>query len=212
MNNIMVDIETTGTDSGRHAILQISAWRFGLKEGEIDPVPFDRCLYKPPHRSWDEGTRNWWYGDKERRETLKNITARGEDPYTVMRAFCEWSRPHESPIFWSKPTHFDFPFIQSYCADYSLAMPFHYRMAQDMNTFIRALHFPNPAPALTVKFEGAAHNAVFDTLNQIQVLWAHLTQLGLEPLPEPAPFKPEPSVAELISSETTLPADLVKVN
>lgn len=204
--NIMVDLETTGTDSGRHGILQISAWRFGLNDGEIDPNPFNRCLWKPPHRSWDEGTRNWWH-NPERRATLNSILARAEDPHTVMNDFVEWCRPQESPVFWSKPTHFDFPFIQSYCADYQLVMPFHYRMAQDMNTFIRGIHFPDEAPALTVKFEGAAHDALFDTLNQIQVLWVHLKARGVQAKETAL----EPVQYELLTADAAIPENLQAV-
>ena len=211
MNNVMVDIETTGTDAGRHAILQISAWRFGLKEGEIDPNPFNMCLHKPPHRSWDEGTRHWWYSDAQRREVLNRIYASAQRPEVVIPAFVEWCRPSESPIFWSKPSHFDFQFVQSYCTDYSQPMPFHYRNAQDMNSFIRGLHFPNEMPQLTVPFHGAAHDALYDTLNQIQVVWAHLKYPGIEAESSATKVVDDAPTAHVLDPSDPVPENLVRI-
>lgn len=176
MNHIMVDLETTGTDSGRHAMIQLAAYRFDLEKGQIDPQPFNRCLTIPNWRTWSESTRAWWTKDKTMREILQGIMSRAEDPKPVLQDFVQWVCKSESPVFWSKPTHFDWGFLESYFNDFGLMNPFHYRRANDMNTFLRGLHFPNEVPNLGVEMRGNAHDAVFDVLHQIETVWAHLEE------------------------------------
>ena len=78
----MVDLETTGTSFDRTAIIQIAAVRFNFDTGEIDHDMFDRCLWIPQNRHWDEDTRAWW--GKQKREVLQDILFRGEDPRIVL--------------------------------------------------------------------------------------------------------------------------------
>lgn len=170
----MIDIETTGTLPDRHAIIQIAAVRFNLETGDVSTDFFDRCLALAPHRSWDEGTRHWWMGQK--RSTLQGIFDRMEDPRKVFEEFCTWAYPAGSMKFWSKPSHFDFNFISSYCHDYGKPNPFHFRVATDMNSYLRGLYAPNEVPKLDVPFKGPVHNALYDTLHQIKVLLAHKEQ------------------------------------
>lgn len=182
MKQIMVDLETTGVDPGRHAILQIAAWRFDLMEGEIDLEPFNRSLMVPAYRSWSESTRAWWYEDGTKRQHLFDLQKTAEDPRAVMTDFVKWCKPETNPIFWSKPSHFDFMFVSSYLQDFGLMSPFHYRNTQDMNSFLRGMYFPEDPPVIPVEFMGDAHNAVWDALNQIQVVWAHLKDKSIVPL------------------------------
>lgn len=171
--DVMVDIETTGLNHNNNAILQIAAVKFNLEKDTVSPVFFDRCLMMPPQRYWDEGTRNWWLKSPEMRETLQGILGRGEDPLTVLEAFAQWAGPNTR--FWGKPTHFDFSFLQNYFESFDRAMPFFFRDANDMNSFIRARYWPNEAPNLEreLEFVGSAHNALHDALHQVKVLFAH---------------------------------------
>lgn len=168
----MVDIETTGTRPDRGAIIQIAAVRFDLEIQAVDPNTFNRCLALPPHRFWEEGTRHWWM--QQKRHVLQDIFHRMEDPRTVMNDFVNWACEVENPIFWGKPTHFDYTFISSYLHDFDLPNPFSFRMANDMNSFLRARYFPNPVPDLNIPFEGDAHNALWDVFHQIKILFAHV--------------------------------------
>lgn len=173
--DIMVDIETTDTQPDRGAILQISAVKFNLKEGTVCPEFFDRCLRVPPHRRWSESTRNWWL--EQRQETLMDILKRGEDWLKVINDFADFGYPQNHLRFWSKPTHFDYSFLSSYFSDAGLAQPFHYRTATDMNSFLSGLYYPNEVPKAQIEFDGAVHNALFDTLNQLKVLFHHVQEL-----------------------------------
>lgn len=171
--DVMVDIETTGTDPGANAIIQIAAVRFNLETRELDTSSmFNRCLFIPPRRYWDEGTREWW--GRQKREILADIYSRMEDPKTVLEAFSQWSLESGSdePMrFWGKPTHFDFSFIQNYMNQFEVYNPYHFGYATDLNSFIRGRANSSKVRDHKVEFQGDAHNAIFDVINQIDSLF-----------------------------------------
>ena len=164
----MVDVETTGLNSGRNAMIQLAAVRFNVHDGTIDTSSmFDECLMIPPHRFWDEGTRGWWMTQK--RSILEGIYSRMRDPREVMRKFTEWCGPAGLLRFWAKPTSFDFPFVQSYCADYGLVMPFNFRESIDLRSFAAGVGFPGPRFEPDVnREEYEQHNALQDVILQIE--------------------------------------------
>lgn len=170
--DIMVDLETTGTSPDENAIIQIAAVRFNLREGTVSPHVFDQALLLPPTRYWDEDTRRWWSNKKE---VFQSIYARARPPRMVVDAFAKWVREGVSdPVFWAKPISFDYPFMQSYFREFEVSNPFHFRMAENMNTFIRARHFPDRPPAYEkeIPFDGDEHNGIDDCFHQIKVLFA----------------------------------------
>lgn len=172
--DVMVDLETTGVSPDENAIIQIAAVRFNVKTLDVDGDDmFNRCLLMPTKRFWDESTRDWWL---QRRETLQSIMERQENPMNVMRDFCSWAVPKDGSYkyrFWSKPSHFDYMFLQSYAKQFQMGFPFDFREAQDMRSFIRGLYFPGDVIDPGIAMEGVAHDALFDTLHQIQVVLAH---------------------------------------
>lgn len=175
--DFMVDLETTGTRSDENAIIQIAAVRFDLASGEIHPETFDRCLIMPPKRYFDEETRSWWLKDK--REILSSIMQRSENPAKVMQDFVTWARAGTDPYndtlrLWAKPSHFEYPFIESYCRQFEVQNPFHFRQTNDMNSWIRGRYWPQQPPEFErlIPFVGPAHSALFDVFHQIKVLFA----------------------------------------
>lgn len=169
--DIMVDLETTGTQPDRHGILQLSAVKFNLAEKTVCHEFFDRCMFIPPHRSWAEDTRSWW--GKQKASVLQEILSRAEEHRLVFEEFVDWCYPAGSLRFWSKPTHFDYSFVSSYCTDLDLINPFHYREANDLNTWLRARYFPEPVQDIHIPFTGDQHNGLMDSLHQIKVLFTH---------------------------------------
>lgn len=173
--DVMVDIETTGTNSERNAIIQIAAVKFNYATGTVSDNFFNRCLAVHPGREWDFDTRGWWM---KQGNVLETIQARAEDPYTVMRAFYDWllaDWPSERPEglqFWGKPTHFDYVFIASYFKMFGLENPCHFRYARDLNSFMAGLRGDTAHPAFEddPQMDGPAHDALFDTLHQIKLL------------------------------------------
>lgn len=169
--DIMVDVETTGLDPGHAAMIQLSAVRFNLKERTVDAGSmFDRCLAVPPGRFWDEGTREWW--GQQKPHILNDIMFRAEDPRTVMQAFSDWiGRDVPDIRFWAKPTTFDYAFVQSYFNQFGVLNPFNFRFATDVNSFIRGMAFDSSVATYKIDFQGDAHNALFDVLHQIQMVF-----------------------------------------
>lgn len=174
--DIMVDIETTDVAPDRGGIIQLAAYKFNLQDRTVDTDGFDRCMTLPPTRRWEEGTREWWLGQK--RSILQDIFDRAEDPKTVMQDFADWCYQPETLRFWSKPSSFDFSFVESYFRDFGIITPFDFRQTMDMRSFLRGLYFPQPLKDLGVPFIGDAHNARFDVLHQIQVVFAHLEDVA----------------------------------
>ena len=170
--DIMVDLETTGTQPDRTGILQIAAVKFNLKTRAVCPVFFDQCLHLPPHRFWSADTMQWW--NRQKSSTLKDIMGRAREPKDVIHEFAKFGYDSPGMNFWSKPTTFDFMFVASYFSDFGLINPFHYRDTKDLNTFLSGLHYPNDVPEIKWDMTGDAHNALNDTLAQLKWLFAHL--------------------------------------
>ena len=177
-HDVMVDIESTGTNYDRHAILQISAVKFDYNTEMVSDDFFDRCLHIHPGREWDHDTRAWW---TKQGGVLTQIQSRAEDPYTVIKAFYDWllkdwpgGRNGEGLQFWAKPTSFDHAFLSHYFKMFGLDMPCHYRFARDLNSFMAGMR-GNPGHPEFINepdFQGDAHNALHDVLHQIRLLFA----------------------------------------
>lgn len=167
--DVMVDLETTGTRPETTNIIQISAVKFNLATGDVDMNFFDRCLIPLPTRFWSEDTREWW---SKMPELLDGIYARMEPAKTVMQDFSNWA--YNCEHLWAKPIHFEWPFLQSYFNELEVHNPFHYRYANDQNTFIRSRFFPEEAPPIEkeLEFQGEEHNALHDVLHQVKVVMA----------------------------------------
>ncbi len=176
--DVMVDVETTGTTSFDHtAILQIAAVKFNYETEEIDTNFFNASMTIPSTRFWDVGTREWW--SKQKPGVLAGIMANGRHPQVVMREFYEWlladyPQTDDGLRWWSKPSHFDYSFIASYFNQYGLTNPCHYRTVRDMNSFMAGLSgSPNhPTMEKQIDFDGDEHNALYDSIHQLKVLFA----------------------------------------
>ena len=177
--DVMIDIETTGLQPDRNAILQIGAVKFNLETRDVSPEFFDMSLTMPGFRHWDMGTRQWW--SQQPASVYNGIVARAKPYKEVMEELQQWVITTPNLRFWSKPTHFDFMFLSSYFSDCDLANPLNYRTAKDMNSFIQGLYGHDPVPEEIEKGvgqDGAAHNALNDCFYQMKVLFAHLDNVG----------------------------------
>lgn len=173
MTDMMVDVETTGTNPAHGAMIQLAAIKFNYDTGEIGGT-FNRCLTMPPGRFWDDSTRQWW--GQQKPEILQGILARAEDPRAVMEEFMRFATdgaPRGGFRFWSKPLSFDWGFVASYCAMYGFPMPFAFWQARDMRSFIAGLRgCPHNVDMDHVTLVGDAHNALYDCALQLKQLFA----------------------------------------
>jgi len=173
--DIMVDIETTGTDPDNNAMIQLAAVKFNLMTREVSSDTFDKALTFAPQRFWDESTRQWW---SKMPEVYKSIVERSENPLYVLQDFSKWVNS-DQPVdetgegyrFWAKPTTFDWSFISSYYRQYGLPMPFHYRYARDLNSYMAGLKSNPQHPNIEIPFTGDEHNALWDCFHQIEQLF-----------------------------------------
>lgn len=100
MNDIMVDVETTGTNPDRSAVIQIAAVRFDLSTGAVDGNFFNECLMIPPWRHWDFDTQQWWM--KQKRDVLQGIYERMRPTNDVLNQFVDWVGYQDKPRMWAK--------------------------------------------------------------------------------------------------------------
>lgn len=176
-DQVMVDIETTGTNPNHNAMIQLSAVRFNM-DGDVDMNMFDECLLIPNNRYWSEDTRDWWTSQDQ--AILQKIWGKMRDPKTVLQEFRAWAvrdLDGNSPVLWAKPIHFEYPFLESYFSEYDVAKPFHYRQCEDLNSWCRARGLPNLDHELP--FNGSAHDAIHDVLHQINVLFTLLERTNV---------------------------------
>jgi len=170
--DIQIDIETTGLRPDRCAIIQIGAVKFNYENETVDGGFFNRSMHMPPHRYWDPETRVWW---SKRQDVYEDIMRRAEDPRTVMQDFADWvGYGHSEPLrFWAKPISFDSAFIESYLHDYSIPSPFSHRHATDLMSFIKGARGNMDVNSVyrECPMEGTAHNALFDALYQIKLVF-----------------------------------------
>lgn len=172
--DFMSDIETGGTDRDHAPIFQIACVAFDYATGYINPNTFCMNLEMAPHRYWDEDTRNWWA--KQDPEVFNRVTEYPQPPAHVLRCFADWVRDTsgalEKPRLWAKPISFEFPFFESYFKQFGVEMPFHFRDAIDMQSFIRGLRHNPGAKAFDyeVPMVGHAHHALDDSFHQLAVI------------------------------------------
>jgi DNA polymerase III alpha subunit (gram-positive type) len=163
----MVDIETTGTSPDHAGVIQISAVRFNLTDKTVDNNMFDKCLWLPPMRYWEEDTRAFW---AKHPRVLQEIIARGEEPGQVMRDFASWVG-YGGAIMWAKPNTFEFPLLSSYFKQFDIQNPFHYRYCTDVQSYVRGRGRDIDEVFKSIPFEGDAHNALHDVLHQIRMVF-----------------------------------------
>jgi len=178
--DVMVDIETGGTEPDLTPMIQLAAVKFNLSQRKIDitsPV-FDQCLFPMPRRYWNEGTRNWWLGDQGRADTLNKIHSRMRDPATVLKEFRDWmgcdrTGPAHGVRMWSRGK-FDDQFINSHLRDAMLDQVFDYKLITDIRSFEHGLRIAKGGPIdVNVPRTGTHHDALDDVFHQIKLLFAY---------------------------------------
>jgi hypothetical protein len=173
MTDMMVDVETTGTNPAFAAVIQIGAIKFNYETGEIGGT-FNRCLEMAPGRFWDDGTRAFW--NKQPAHVLTDIIKRAEPPEQVLRDFALFATdgaPHRGYRFWSKPLSFDWGMIDSHMRQYNFQMPFAFWQARDLRSFIAGLlGCPHNVDMDHITLPGDAHNALYDCALQLKQLFA----------------------------------------
>ena len=170
--DIMVDLETTGTDTSQASIIQIGAVFFNLKEGVIGPKFSKNLSVSDREVTWEPGCLQWWTRDKDRKKILTDLLQNSFPPDMVIYEFVRWIRVNgvgRSLHFWSKPSHFDYNLLDRYFRKYGFENPFVYWKARDMRSYLLGLVFPEDLPELKLHSTDA-HNALADVEFQVNEL------------------------------------------
>lgn len=167
--DLMVDIETTGLQPSRSAIIQIGAVPFNFHTGDIDAKNmFKVALSMPMKRCWTDNTEKFWKVDNA--EVYAQIMASAQPWREGFMSFYRYACLQENARFWCKGLNFDWNFIEEYCRDLDLDMPFNFRQAKDLRSFIAGMNgealFEDPY----VERVGNHHDALSDCLTQLKQL------------------------------------------
>ncbi len=174
MTDVMVDIETTGLNTKENAIVQIGAQKFNIESGALgDKFIINVAILEG--RTWMESTRAWW--DSQDKEIREGVFDKPYAADVALNAFANWCFPTNSLRFWGKGGHFDYPFIEGYFSELKIPNPFFYRVATDMNSFVRGMYYPRAIQEVTYDDSGDAHNALADAENQLKYLQAHIANV-----------------------------------
>lgn len=173
--DIMVDIETTGLQPHASAIIQIGAVPFNYDTMEIDSKNmFCMSLSMPKNRYWNSGTEKFWLQDNL--PTYMEIMKTAQNPAFVMKAFYDWcilriNNTEEGDLRWWSKGWMDHATIDSYFLDAGMDMPFNFRQAKDMRSFIAGLNGSAVYEDPIVEKVGTFHNALHDSLTQLKQLF-----------------------------------------
>ncbi len=133
--DFMVDIETTGLNSASNGITELAAVPFNftaLMRGQlITRTPFVISnLRRFKSRVWDVDTLEW-------RKKHGHDLSETVDMPEALAALADYVAANSSakPVFWAKPSHFDYPFVASHYAEAGLTCPWHRRDIRDVATF-----------------------------------------------------------------------------
>lgn len=145
-NHIMIVLETSGTNGLTAAILELTAIRFNPITGEFSPDHFQQPIKFKEDREFEPATLNWWMRRHQTKDHIMMLNQDGRPFEKVWAEFLQWCQPIDELHFWAKPSHFVWPFIESYCHQYDQVNPFAHFNVHDVNSFIEGLHFPTPPP------------------------------------------------------------------
>jgi hypothetical protein len=175
-NDWMVDIETTGLRPDRAGILSIGAVQFDRRSFEPTGARFFTRLALPESRAWDANTATWW--QKQSPEAWAAATAGdGLAPAAALALMVEAFG--STPWFWSKPAHFDYPFVEGYFAEFGIKSPLHHRKVMDVRTWIATRPEAGQAAAAAFEalpFSGVIHDPTDDCLHALGMLRAAMME------------------------------------
>ena len=173
MDQIMLDLETLGTDANA-VILSIGAIQFDLNTGKIE----DHFMFKvDPQSCLDLGgtvtwsTLKWWMNQDE--DAVKSLNGTRISIHEMLRRLTDWiddiiSDEGEVEI-WCKGPDFDISIINYYYRQFKdVEPPWKFWNVRDVRTTVKnLLKGKEIEKEVTKNFEGIAHNALDDCKLQI---------------------------------------------
>lgn len=139
-NHWMADCETLGTMPNRNPIIQLSLVPFDLETltiGKGISLGFD--YRTQTNRVTDPATVKWWQSKPQTvKDTLSQQMFDGRetrDKLIELNQFVLGQIDNSKPIiFWSKPSGFDYPFMEGIYKDNCASSPFPFWLVRDMGS------------------------------------------------------------------------------
>ncbi len=172
--DIMVDLETMGTDTGS-AFVSLGAVAFDLQKPYSPPGPgltfyrnIDLQSSLDIGRTINGDTVYWWMSrSQEARESL--MTPKPLPLKLVLQQFCEWYLAHHTryqTCIWSHGLTFDVPMIADAMRQVGMKTPWFFSNANDTRTILRKAGIKMPS----ADERAGGHNALSDAVLQVEYL------------------------------------------
>lgn len=164
MQNIMVDIETLGTNADA-VVLSIGAVFFDTTTKELGPkfIMNLKIENQLSTRSINADTLRWW---KSQSNAAKKVFSdEALSTVVVLSAFVKWveaNAPEDGNVKpWGNGSSFDISILEHLLLEYNLKAPWRYNNVRDLRTFKE--YVANDAPIMNA---GVKHNALDDAIAQ----------------------------------------------
>jgi DNA polymerase III epsilon subunit-like protein len=178
-NDIMLDIETMGTDSFS-SIISIGALEFDIETGDTGKefyvnIDLQSCI--DSGLTISAGTVMWWLQQNEqaRKDLVDRKVVHIKTALLMFDAFCD--KKHN---VWGNSARFDCGLLQNAYNKVALPIPWNYWNERCVRTLVSL----KPEIKKSYIFKGTAHNALHDCYHQVgycSEIWKQLKQKnGLE--------------------------------
>lgn len=177
MKNLMIDLETMGTNS-YSAIVSIAAVGFDLETGQKGPefyrnVNLDSCLKNGLRVKGS--TVMWWMNQSQQaRESLSNPLP--QDLETVLMSFSDWVKTNyqaDELLMWGNSARFDLGLLHNAYEVFSMEIPWKFWNERCVRTLVSF----RPDIKNDYIHDGVDHNALSDCHKQIgycSMIWNEL--------------------------------------
>lgn len=141
----MLDVETTGTRPDLNHVIEISVVAFDPITQQRDEGITLNLSKDQAGRGVDQQTLSWWKGQSEtvKQSVFKNFLLNDFDNRAELDKLNAYVLKHRDPcakpVFWSKPLHFDYMFVQGIYKDLGVYFPFPYYITIDMWSYCAGL-------------------------------------------------------------------------
>jgi hypothetical protein len=162
MTDVMIDIETLGTDP-ETPVISIGAVEFDLRTGVIDKEKsfyqvLDISQQLMDGRKPTASTLQWWMGQDD---AAKKVFKEDAHPVNqVLHDFLFWFKGKHAHNVWGKGPTFDVSIMQNLLQQYGYKVPWKFWNIRDVRTVLDILGDPKLAR------HGVFHNAVDDAVHQ----------------------------------------------
>lgn len=169
MNDLMIDLETLGTDSDT-PVISIGAVFFDIatkKLGGTFYMALDVNEQIARGRKPTGDTIRWWLGQSDAAKRVFHEKAK--PAAEVLTIFNQWyAGTNPKAYAWGNGSTFDISIMEHILKDYGLKTLWGYNRVMDLRTFKRFC-----AKGEQVKKSGVAHNALDDAVSQAQYVLDH---------------------------------------